>query len=106
MFHWQLAILVCLLDGCIFTGVNRIIESFRSEKTLRSLSPTVKLTLPSPPLNHVLFLISPLRTKVTPSLSLESFWTSLRTIFWYRAKHPVETLVVIEGTERDFEVWR
>lgn len=80
-FHLQLATLVHLSDGCIFTGVNKC-----------------------------LFLISPLRTKVTPLLSLESFWISLllcvHTIFWYHAKHPVETVVVIKGTEGDFEVWR
>lgn len=54
--------------------------------------------------------ISPLRTKVTPSLSFESFWISLplcvHTMFWYHAKHPIETLVVIGETEGDFEVWR
>lgn len=54
--------------------------------------------------DECLVLISPVRTKVTLSLSSESFWTSLLwcvhgLFFWYNAKYPVGTLVVTKGTE-------
>lgn len=39
-------------EGC-WVGQQRILELFRLEKTLKSLSPAVNLTPPKPPLSHV-----------------------------------------------------